>query len=255
MTRLLLLCLFPLAACAKDACSDVDGTCVSLTVRGSGAVDGLDITLTGAATGRKIAPEYSEVAELPVTVALALDHAGAGALHIGLAAVRGGAIVGEGNADVSIAPGEHASATLELDSTRSDGGTSLFDLACPDMGERCGAVCCGANQICAQGQCEYATAKAVVYLCPDFNSGCQAADFMIGSMCAPIQSAKPGSCYTTSLVLQPDQTYSISVCTGCNMGCSTGTPFTTPAGSFQTETYPTGISFYCSTPCMPQDCP
>jgi hypothetical protein len=254
--RVLILLLLSLTACGRDVCADIDGTCVALTVRGEGRVDGLDITLSGAATGRKIAPEYAQVTDLPTSVALAIDHASTGTLHIGLAAVRGGAIVGEGDADVVIAQGRHVSASLELDATRTDGGTSLFDLSCPDMGLRCGDVCCAAGQACFGGACQYSTAKVSVYICPDFNNGCSSADFVIGTMCSPNQNLKAGACYTTTLEVDPAKSYSIASCMGCNSSCSAGASFMTPAGGFPTPTFYSGISFYCSTPCTaPTSCP
>ena len=256
--RALLLCsLLALVACGRDVCADVDGTCVALAVHGTGQVDGLDITLSGAATGRQIAPEFAEVADLPVSVALAIDHPSIGPLHVALAAVRGGAVIGAGSADVTISPGGHYAATLELDASAVDGGlTSQFDLACPDMGSRCGSLCCGADQICSEGACLYPKAKAVVYLCPDFDNGCTASDFVIDGTCGPIQSPKPGKCYTTSLDVEAGKTYGISVCTGCNSGCSTSSSFMTPAGAFSDKTFYTGVLFYCKTPCTaPTTCP
>ena len=54
------------AGCANDVCRDVDGTCVALTVAGPGTVDGVEIVLSGAASGTKVGPRQADARALPV---------------------------------------------------------------------------------------------------------------------------------------------------------------------------------------------
>jgi hypothetical protein len=278
-----------LAGCGRDVCADLDGTCVALEVHGQGMadgqIDGLDITLAGAATGRQIAPEFASIASLPVSVALEVPTATAGVLAVHVVAVREGTLVGGGDVSIAIKPGQHVTAAVTLGVLADDAGlTAPVDLACPADRFRCGGTCCSsASEICANGACTscgtqpacvtecctgsnvckngqcvlpYQTAKAVVYLCPDYGNGCVDGAFMIGSQCSNVTSPTAGRCYTTGLDVEAGMSYGISACTSCNTSCSTNAQFMTPAEGFAQPTYYTQISFYCQTPCTaPVTCP
>jgi hypothetical protein len=102
------------ASCAQDACAGLDGTCVALTVDGPGQIDGLEIAVSGAATGSQVVPPVAAAHALPVDVAVELAHASSGALHLDVIGVFLGTVVGHGTADLTISAGAHASATVRL---------------------------------------------------------------------------------------------------------------------------------------------
>ena len=289
MTRALAIGALALAAlaggCGDDVCAGIDGACVALDVRGVGDVDGLDITLSGAASGHEVAPRLATVATLPVHVALQLAAPRTGELVIDVVGVRLGEIVGGGTARLQVAPGRHAHATVELDAVTLDGGLNTSaDLACPVDTQRCGGACCTGAQRCSEGACvdcaggaacgavccksgevcragacapPYTTASLYVYLCPDFLTGCSTSAFTVGGgQCSPASSPQAGSCYLTGLQVMPSHTYPLASCQSCPSNCSTPTSFTTPAGGFAATTYFPGISYYCKTPCTaPEHCP
>lgn len=116
--RLLVLAaaLATAAGCDNSACRGVDGTCVSLTVSGSGSVDGVEVTLSGAASGVKVAPRTATQASLPVEIGLELAHASNGTLHIDAVGFLLGDNVGSGSTDVAITVGAHTSAHVTLSS-------------------------------------------------------------------------------------------------------------------------------------------
>ena len=63
-----------------------------------------------------------------------------------------------------------------------------------------------------------------------------------------------GTCYNTGFKVAGGQSYGISACTGCAMGCGNPSSLTTPDG-FTKPNYYSGMSFYCGTPCTPPvDC-
>jgi len=131
-TLILLVALAAAAGCDNSACRGVDGTCVALTVEGAGSVDGLEIALSGAASGTKVVPPIATVSALPVEVGLQLAHASTGVLHIDVGGVLLGDRVGNGSVDVSITSGAHTRATVTLSGGGGgggDGGTpSFFDV-------------------------------------------------------------------------------------------------------------------------------
>src|SRR5579859_4410565 len=95
--------------------------------------------------------------------------------------------------------------------------------SCPMNYTECGSLCCAPGKICSSpGRCDYPynTADLYVYLCPSFNTGnCKASYFSIDQTCTPIQGAQSGTCYNTGFKVAGGQTYGISSCTGCGMGC------------------------------------
>ena len=113
--------------CDNSACHGVDGTCVSLTVAGEGSVDGVQLTVSGAATGTRVAPAVADVERLPVEIALQPPSAANGPLHIDAVGVLYGTVVGSGSVDVTVSPGAHTSArvTLSLTGSAPDGGADL----------------------------------------------------------------------------------------------------------------------------------
>src|SRR5439155_11116032 len=122
--------------CENDVCRGVDGTCVALTVAGPGQVDGLRIALSGAASGTRVAPANAVIQSLPVEVALQLQAATSGTLHIDVTGVLLGGEVGTGSADVDLSDGAHRTVTLTLSPDGviggpDDGGVFGNDLAPP----------------------------------------------------------------------------------------------------------------------------
>lgn len=103
-----------LGGCANDACHGVGVTCVALTVDGQGTVDGVELVLSGAASGTMVAPPQAVARSLPVDIALALAHAQNGSLHIGVVGVYLGQVVGSGAVDTMVTVGGHTSARVTL---------------------------------------------------------------------------------------------------------------------------------------------
>lgn len=253
------------AGCANDPCAGIDGACVSLTVDGSGQIDGLVINVSGAASGTRVLPPMARVAPLPVAVALQLKNATSGTLHIAVEGVYFGAIVGAGTTDVDVAP--RVAATVVLDPSFDAGLlfkpdlavppdlTFPSDLACPSGAPRCNGVCCDQGATCSGNKCVYQTAQLYFYLCPSFNMGCSATTLLVDNVCHPLAGPAAGTCYATGINVSGGQTYSIAMCSQCPSNCSNQVPFTTPA-TFATSTYYPGISFYCKTTCTaPGNCP
>jgi len=120
------------AGCDNGACRGVDGTCVALTVEGQGSIDGLSITLSGAASGNKVAPKTATLQSLPVEVALQVANASNGTLHIDVVGLLLGGTAGSGSVDVPIRVGAHQSARVKLAPGGTlgggDGGALPFDV-------------------------------------------------------------------------------------------------------------------------------
>jgi hypothetical protein len=123
-----------------DVCDGVAGTCVALTVDGSGQVDGIEVTLSGAANGRRVGPAMATVQDLPVTLALQLSSVSGGALHIDATGVLLGRIVGEGNTNVTLS-GSHASATVRLGAAPPIDLAGSVDFSSPDLEPPCVTIC------------------------------------------------------------------------------------------------------------------
>jgi hypothetical protein len=285
MRAALLFAALVLGACGPEVCADVDGACVALTVEGVGEIDGLDIQLSGAATGRGVAPRRAEVATLPVQVALALPALAPGPLVIQVVGVRLGEVVGGGQISLEVDKDAHESASVTLGELTLDGGlTTGGDLACPADNHRCGPSCCGVKQQCTAEGCvtcpggvnacgdvccksgevctgsgcglPYQSAQLYVYLCPDFNSGCSASGISADGMCSPINNAQAGKCYATGITVESGQSYSVAACQSCPGSCAPSTPFMTPSSGFASQTFYPGIYLYCQTPCTaPTSCP
>src|SRR5262249_32455394 len=129
---------------------------------------------------------------------------------------------------------------------------------CPANYTSCGSLCCAPGRICTSpGRCDYPydSADLCVYLCPSFNTGTSRATyFRLDRPCRPLQKPLPGTCYSTGFRVAGGQSYGISSCPGCAMGCGNPSSLTTPAG-FTKPNYYSGMSFYCGTPCTPPpDC-
>lgn len=242
--RALALLLALCAGCATDPCDGIDGTCVALHVDGSGPIDALAITLSGAASGTQVVPEISQVASLPVAVALSISQPGSGSLQIYVEGVYLGSVVGVGETAIDLAP--HASATVVLEAP-PDGFTP------PDLAQ---------SSPCGDIGCARASARLYAYLCPSFNSGaCTPVNAMVlgapNAQCAPLTpAAVPGSCYDTGLTVLSSTQYTVADCGSCTGACVGATKFTTP-DTFDGPTYfPRGLSFYCQQSCpIPASCP
>ena len=124
VSRALLVATLAAAAigCDNGACHGVDGTCVALTVTGQGSVDGVQLTLSGAAMGTKVAPANAQIHTLPVEIAVQPPSAANGAVHLDVVGVLLGSVVGSGSTDVTVSPGAHTSATVALTPGGSVGG-------------------------------------------------------------------------------------------------------------------------------------
>jgi hypothetical protein len=151
------------------------------------------------------------------------------------------------------------SASCSSSDTGSSGGTGGGTSTGPGSGCRanyteCGSLCCAPGKICSSpGQCDfpYNTADLYVYLCPSFNTGnCTAAYLSIDQTCTPLHNPMPGTCYNTGFKVAGGQSYGLSTCTGCAMGCGNPISLTTPEG-FTKPNYYSGVSFHCNTPCTP----
>ena len=107
----------------SDPREDVIGACVALTIDGSGSVDTLRLSLSGAAQADRIAPVQQTLATLPVYVALQLTHATSsggvftgGDVRIDVAGQRAGMIVGSGSTHLMVGSSDHVKASLTLGS-------------------------------------------------------------------------------------------------------------------------------------------
>jgi hypothetical protein len=127
-----------LAIGCGDVCNGIAGTCVALTVDGQGQVDGIELTLSGAVTGRRVGPATATVQDLPVDIALQLTATTSSNLHIDASGVLLGRIVGEGSINV-VLTGSHGTAHLRL------GAAPPLDLAgtAYDLTPPCVTVCGG----------------------------------------------------------------------------------------------------------------
>jgi len=106
-----------LAGCGDavtDACRNVTGTCVSLTVQSTvvTSVDALHIVASGAATGDH--SSSGGLANLPILVALELPATTSGTLDLFVEGQRSGTVVGSCATSVAVSPGQHASAVCTL---------------------------------------------------------------------------------------------------------------------------------------------
>jgi hypothetical protein len=134
MRALLVISSLLWIGCDTSVCHDVDGTCVALTVDGSGNVDGVQLALSGAASGTRIAPKTADLHALPIDIALQLPSAQTGTLHIDAVGLLLGGAAGAGSVDVPITAGQHQSAHVTLTpggvvSGGGDGGANLpFDV-------------------------------------------------------------------------------------------------------------------------------
>lgn len=123
MRKIILAMNLLLVGCAGSVCDGVDGACVALNVQGGGMVDGLAITLSGAAKGKRVVPPFATPSALPVDVALQLPATTtSGTLHIDVVGVYLGGIVGNGATDVMVAPGQHVNATVRFGVAPGGGG-------------------------------------------------------------------------------------------------------------------------------------
>jgi hypothetical protein len=138
------------------------------------------------------------------------------------------------------------------------GGSAAGTNGCATGYTECGSLCCAPGKVCTvPGRCDYpySTAALYVYLCPSFNTGsCQASFLSIDQSCTPLHDPAPGTCYNTGFEVAANQSYGISSCTACAMGCGNPSSLTTPPG-FTKPNYYSGMAFYCGTPCAaPAEC-
>ena len=110
------------AGCAgNDPCDGVFGACIALTVGGSGSVDTLRLTLSGAVEAERVAPTRQTLTSLPVYLALQLTHAQKGGalftggdVRIDVEGTRAGALVGAASTHVMLGGGDHVKAAVAL---------------------------------------------------------------------------------------------------------------------------------------------
>jgi hypothetical protein len=148
--------------------------------------------------------------------------------------------------------------TSTNDGLSGAGGSSGEPSGCAAQYTECGDLCCAPGKICTSpGRCAYpySTASLYVYLCPSFNTGnCSASYLSIDQSCTPLHDPVSGTCYNTGFEVAGGQSYGISSCTGCAMGCGNPGSITTPPG-FTKPSYYSGMAFFCGTPCTaPPDC-
>jgi hypothetical protein len=108
MIRLLLILLA--AGCADDPCVAVDGTCLTLVVRGEvGAADALSVMLSGAVSFQR----QDALPGVPLLVGIEMP-AVTGVVHIAGAALHQGVELAAGTAVVEITTGHHSRRTITL---------------------------------------------------------------------------------------------------------------------------------------------
>ncbi|MGZ3428311.1 MAG: hypothetical protein ACXVCV_16775, partial [Polyangia bacterium] len=162
---------------SNDPCDGVLGACIALTVDGSGSVDTLRLSLSGAASAQRIAPTRQTLTTLPVYLALQLTHASqqsglvfsGGDVRIDVEATRAGAPVGAGSTHVTLGSGDHVAASVTLGSGPLPAGDDLatgpadLAMACsqsdlavlasdPHNCGTCGHDCLGGA--CSGGHCQ-----------------------------------------------------------------------------------------------------
>jgi hypothetical protein len=156
----LLVALALVAGCGNDACTGLGGSCIALMVAGSGSVDTLQVVLSGAASGTRVAPSDATIGRLPVDVAVQIAAFRGGTVEIVVVGYLGTQPVGQGATSVHLNSDDHVSARVQLDAGAS------FDLAVPadltvvgDLAP-CNVVAqsCGPGEKCtlspSQGTCE-----------------------------------------------------------------------------------------------------
>ena len=148
--------------CSSSVCDSWNGACVDLSVQGTGRVDELRVTLSGATAGMRTARR--EEASLPLRLALELEGSVSGALTIEVQAFLTGAWKGAGRTSSTLVKGGRASATVTLsqESLATDLGDDVkgADLSwpCTDTGNdprncgSCGHDCLGGA--CLAGVCQ-----------------------------------------------------------------------------------------------------
>ena len=161
---LLLLAAF-LSCSAGDPCGGQSGTCLSINVEGSIALDTIDFSLTGAVQDSAVRSLPAGDTSLPVQVAVLLPATAQGALSISAIATKGGQTVGQGTGMATLTPGAHVQAVLDIqqvNNTCSDGikDGSETDVDCGGPvckpcanGQMCGVATDCQSGVCNAGKC------------------------------------------------------------------------------------------------------
>lgn len=105
---------------ADDPCADVAGACVAIRVESAtvAAIDQLELDVLHGDRHAyaTTAPAAGGAVDLPLTTAITVAIDGAAAIDVGVVAAGklGAQVLGTGAAQVALAPGQHASLTIEL---------------------------------------------------------------------------------------------------------------------------------------------
>ncbi len=169
------LLLASLLGCsAGDPCDGQDGTCLSIDVQGSLALDTINFSLSGAVQNSTTRALPDGETALPVQVAVLLPAMAQGPLTINAVALKAGAQVGVGMGTAMIASGAHLHTALMLQqmiNTCSD-GIQDYGETDTDCGGRLCAPCkngskCQATSDCLSNLCTASTcAPAMISLNP-----------------------------------------------------------------------------------------
>jgi hypothetical protein len=106
------------ASCAAkvDPCAGTTGTCVVLSLHSASivSVDRIDVTVSGATTGTRMSTASGAV-KLPVSIGVQFPSSLSGAFHMDIVMLLAGQVVGGGQVDGVLQPGQHTtvSATVE----------------------------------------------------------------------------------------------------------------------------------------------
>ncbi len=122
---------FAAAACSRtgDVCEGAAGTCVALTVTSAQIhtpIDSLILTASDAVSGKQTT-NATAGATPPFQIALHFGATATGHVHLDVAATGGSGHLGSGSTDVTLAPGTHIAATVDLEPDASSNDLSVND--------------------------------------------------------------------------------------------------------------------------------
>lgn len=178
--RALVLIALALAnGCGNDACTGLGGTCIALTVDGAGSVDTLQVVLSGATNGTRVAPAQASVGKLPVDVAVQLSTFRGGVVDIAVVGYLAAQPVGAGTTSLPLAAGDHKSARVTLGAGASLDLSAPSDLAVAPDFAACNVVAqnCGPGAKCllssGVGICQADGSKTTGQSCGVAGDDCQ----------------------------------------------------------------------------------
>lgn len=133
MTRWQCVAALVLAACSSDPCDGVAGACLTLSIRGDGFIDQLDVVVSGAFSNRRTHPAKPLRVSLPTLLGLSPPAGVEGDVRLDVTGFLDSNRVGTGAVDTSLALGSHTHATLTLSLLVPSEMGPLQDLAAPSL--------------------------------------------------------------------------------------------------------------------------